>query len=178
MPTLNRRSDGGYFVRHFYRDHSTWQITGEGVRYLERRRILEDMKFSTDLFVDLWVRRHVFYGQDTPPAPVAVPDSALEAEVRERARALHTALRAGAVDSALAFVSPFAEDLRLRLERDAARLTGQKWIIVDVRTMDLSAGLSASFGSRHAAFVNVRIGEEKESEQIWFDPEEKWLRFT
>lgn len=37
MPTLSKREDGVYIVRHFYRDFSTWQLTNEGLSYLTRQ---------------------------------------------------------------------------------------------------------------------------------------------
>jgi hypothetical protein len=70
MPTLRQRNDGGYYILHFYRDHSTWQISGGGVRFLQRRQINVDDQFSTELFMDLWDRNLVYYGTELPRDPV------------------------------------------------------------------------------------------------------------
>ena len=66
MPTLERRKDGCHFVRHFYRGHSTWQIQGEGVRYLERRGIKEEDHFRTDLFMELGMQKYRITRRDNP----------------------------------------------------------------------------------------------------------------
>lgn len=67
MPTLQRRVwDGEYYVRHFFHQHNTWQVLGEGVRVLRNRGVTEGSRFSTDLFMELWVRRLVYHGSAIP----------------------------------------------------------------------------------------------------------------
>lgn len=41
MPTLEKRiEDGGFYIRHFFHENSTWQVLGEGVRVLRIEEFL------------------------------------------------------------------------------------------------------------------------------------------
>lgn len=63
VPTLNRRSDGGYYILNHHHDHHTWQIVGDGVRHLERRGIQVGQFFPTDLFMQLYMNGWVYTGE-------------------------------------------------------------------------------------------------------------------
>ena len=54
MPRLVERSDGCHYIRHFYRDHATWQIDRKGVLFLRERGVNTGDKFPTELFMEMW----------------------------------------------------------------------------------------------------------------------------
>lgn len=65
MPRLRERSDGCYYVVGFHHEsYSTWQIDGEGVRFLWARNIFADDRFSTDMCFEL-LRRGLIYTEGT-----------------------------------------------------------------------------------------------------------------
>ena len=72
MPRLNERSDGCYYIVGFHHDNfSTWQIDGEGVRYLAKKNIFAagsapgaDGKFSREICFEL-LRRGLIYTDST-----------------------------------------------------------------------------------------------------------------
>jgi hypothetical protein len=92
MPTLNQRIDGCYYVRHFYRDHSTWQVDADGVRYLRDRRIRTGDWFATDVFMEMWARSLVYTGSRpriSQPDSGTSSDPELEASVEATFKALY-----------------------------------------------------------------------------------------
>jgi hypothetical protein len=101
MPTLERRNDGCYYVRHFFREHSTWQVLGEGVHSLGNRGVKEGSWLSTNLFMELWTRRLVYHGNSLPTGPL--PDSRDAAAVtglRKRAADFYRLVYSGQVQTA------------------------------------------------------------------------------
>lgn len=85
MPTLEKRiEDGGFYIRHFFHEHNTWQVLGEGVRFLQNRGVSEGGRFSTDLFMDLWIRGLVYHGNVIPGGPRRpCPDLGIAAALRK-----------------------------------------------------------------------------------------------
>lgn len=107
MPTLVRKQDGQYIVRHFYQDFATWQISPEGVSHLRRRRVEEDGHFTTDQFMHLWMNGWVYTG-DRPglaPGPLCVGDRDVPQALRDAIREFHSAIRNGQFAEAWRFVS-------------------------------------------------------------------------
>ena len=67
MPTLVPRSDGAYVVLHSYRgQYQTWQITGEGVRFLQRYGVRDHDSFDLELFGMLHAFGMVYTGTHPP----------------------------------------------------------------------------------------------------------------
>lgn len=96
MPTLECRRDGCYFIRHFYREFSTWQVTAEGVRYLQRRGVPEGGYFPTDDFMHLLRNRWVSIGEH----PLELGHSGIgdlmdPRNLRDAVHQFHTALKKG-----------------------------------------------------------------------------------
>jgi len=107
MPTLARKQDGQYIVRHFYQDFATWQISPEGVSHLRRRRIEEDGHFTTEQFMHLWMNGWV-YTADHPgpaPGPFCVGDRDVPQDLRDAIHEFHSTIRNGQFAEAWRFVS-------------------------------------------------------------------------
>lgn len=106
MPTLKRRQDGCYIVRHCRgEESSTWQVTAEGVLFLQRRRVTEGAALSVGLLTLLRTNNWVYTGDR--PRPQA-PERQVEegdlppAELCDAIRRFHAALRCGDASSAKA----------------------------------------------------------------------------
>lgn len=105
MPTLARRQDGCYIVRHFHGQFMTWQITADGVMYLQRRGVNEGGSFSTERFMQLWMNGWVYTGDHPglqPIRPVGDPD--VPSELRQAIQSFHVALRNGDETAAKAYM--------------------------------------------------------------------------
>ena len=107
MPTLARRQDGRYIVRHFYQDVATWQIEPDGVSYLRRRRIEQDDHFTTEQFMHLWMNGWVYTGDHPglPPGPLCVGDRDVPQDLLDAINEFHSSLRNGQLAAAWRFVS-------------------------------------------------------------------------
>jgi len=107
MPTLVRKQDGQYIVRHFYQDFATWQISPEGVSHLRRRRIEEDGHFTTEQFMHLWMNGWVYTGDHPGPAPgpFCVGDREVPQDLRDAIHEFHSTIRNGQFAEAWRFVS-------------------------------------------------------------------------
>ncbi|HLY63297.1 MAG TPA: hypothetical protein VKV95_21340 [Terriglobia bacterium] len=192
MPTLQRRiGDGGFFVRHFYRDHNTWQVTGEGVRYLGRREIKEGGRFSTELFMQLWIRGFVYYGNSPRNPWVEIrQDTVAEAAVRRNVKEFHQLMHSAKPDSAWSLVwqggpeTPTFELFKIEASVDGGTRL-DKWKIADIIGIyELPPEDQSSFdGAKRLATVAVQIsladsasepcyaGEVK---QYWFEFNDHW----
>lgn len=131
MPTLQRRSDGGFFIRNFHRDdHHTWQLRADGVRYLERRGIVEGSCFSTALMMQLYVNGWIYTGSGPTPlkrsAAQAIPPALLSA-----VRGLHAALTSRDQFVAQRFVASSETDRTQVLAELADGLGIRSWKAVD-----------------------------------------------
>lgn len=159
MATIQRRADGGFYIRQFYQDHHTWQILGAGVRYLEFRGIKEGDSFSTSLFMELWQRGLVYHGERIPIAvEPARLDAASERALRERVSELHTVLHQGRVDDALSYAFEPAPDVTA-FEAAALRCQGVPWRVADLVVYPMGAESQAEFrGAVQFAKVAVKIG--------------------
>ena len=154
MPTLVRRQDGQYIVRHFYQDFATWQLSSEGVSHLRRRRVEEDGHFTTDQFMHLWMNGWVYTG-DRPvhaPGPVSVGDRDVPQGLRDAIHGFHSAIRNGQFAEAWRFMSAtrileslIAKDVldvldAQQFEVFQSMMTGvnrrlDSWRCVDIRTV-------------------------------------------
>ena len=186
MPTLQRRDDGGFFIHHFYRDHNTWQILGDGVRYLERRGVKEGGRFSTDTFMRLWMLGLIYYGNTPANRPAAIPPgTGVVAALRNSVRAFHRLLYSARVDSAWPLIlqsTPetlsFAQFSREVSGDDRRKLVS--WQIQDiVGVYDLPADLGSSLdGAKRAAVVAVEIcladTDKREMKQLWLELNAQW----
>ena len=184
MPTLQRRNDGCFFVSHFYREHHTWQIQGEGVRFLERRGIREGSRFPTDLFMELWMRGLVYHGNSTANRPIALcRDTVAMAAVRTHVRKFHQLIYSTKVDQAWAMVWE-NEPSTLALEQFRVEVGGnpyglRSWSIRDIVLYDLPADFQPDFaGAKRFAGVTVQISlAASEAEFRARDVTQYWLEF-
>jgi hypothetical protein len=182
MPTLQRRSDGGFFIRHFYQDHNTWQILGDGIRYLERRGVREGGWFSTDMFMELWRLGLIDHGNAPPNRPVATPpETVVAAALRRQVRDFHRRLHSGLADSAWEFVlqgppsTPTLKQFRREVSDDK-RPRLASWKIEDIVSVcDLQSDL---YGAERFAVVAVKIGlvdsDPREIKQWWLEMNGHW----
>ena len=107
MPTLARREDSQYIVRHFHQDFATWQISPDGVSYLRRRRIQQGDQFTTEQFIHLWMNGWVYTGDEPgrAPGPLCVGDRDVPQSLRDAIHEFHSTLSNGQVAAAWRFVS-------------------------------------------------------------------------
>jgi hypothetical protein len=109
MPRLAETKDGHCIVLHYYKQHSTWQIGGDGVQSLKRRGISLGDMFSTDLFMQLEQLGMVYIGS-RPPVQVyqrlkeTLPPH--DRALHERAQAFYQALYLSNLDDAYKSVLP------------------------------------------------------------------------
>lgn len=180
MPTLQRRVDGSYYLRHFYRDHNTWQILGAGVRYLERRGIREGDRFATDMFIELWLRQLVYHGDKIPiPIDEALRDTALEASVRARVKNFHQLLYPGRASDAVSFLLNAEPCLVAKFCEDAILYCGARWKIADILLYGVPPERRGEFQeARRFAVVALRItvGDEptREIAEYWLEVTDEW----
>jgi hypothetical protein len=192
MPTLNRReSDGGYFIRHFYHGHSTWQLLGDGVRLLRRRLVTEDgQRFSTDLFMELWRNNLVYYREvhnydarrieQTQPPKVR--------RLRNRAASFYGTVFAGDLEAARDFL---VEDITLRAE-DVEQTLGEfsarsrqlqlwRWTILEARVYD-SRLVDEDSGRRYGlgtTYVRLLADDaEHELKHNWLNHHDEWFLWS
>ncbi len=169
MPTLQTRQDGCRYVRHFYRDHSTWQLTGDGVLFLSHRGFSDEGQlFSTDLFMELWTRGLVYYGAH-PPAGERVPclDSSTTAALRAQVEALYKAVFRADVEIAWQVVRD-GEQAEAQAPDVFARYLGQyrlaTWKLQDLIVYDLSPDGRKRLGADRIGVVYLRIRLRDDSE--------------
>lgn len=178
MPTLNRRADGGYFVRHFYHDHSTWQIHAKAVRFLERRGITEEeSRFSTDLFMKLLMKGWIFYGSKAPPETAfCMYDLPLGQQLASYVSAYHAALHREKFDEATKFLVSADQSSALRLNHSRST-----WKVEDILVYDLSGKRHDLDGATHLGVAYVLIGDANgtrtERKEYWLRIDGRWLTY-
>lgn len=130
MPTLMEKKDGLYYVRHYYQQHSTWQIDFDGVSFLEKHGVHPGEQFGTTLFMELWEKGMVYTGTRPPVRPVReVGTRSLdEVALHGRACALLRALHQGKTEEACTFLAPALQEVKERLGTKFPR--PEKWKIV------------------------------------------------
>jgi hypothetical protein len=186
MPTLVRRQDSQYIVRHFYQDFATWQISPDGVSYLRRRRIEQDGHFTTEQFMHLWMNGWV-YTDDHPgpaPGPLCVGDRDVPQDLRDAIHEFHSTLANGQVAAAWGFVStmrtvenPAHKDMLDIIDAQQFEVFQEKmigafrsqlhsWLCVDIRTVITSieyiATIEIKEGVEHGRIVRrpVELNEQ------------------
>ena len=135
VPTLREKKDGLYCVRHYYQQHSTWQIDFDGVSFLAKHGVHPGDQFGTTLFMELWAKGMVYTGTRPPFRPgreggTRSPD---DVALRERAFALLRALHQGKTEEACTFLTPTSQKLKDRLGAKFPR--PEKWKIVSFDSM-------------------------------------------
>ena len=60
MLRLVERSEGCHVIRHFYRDHATWQVDRKGVFFLREHGVSSGYKFPTEVFMEMSERGLVY----------------------------------------------------------------------------------------------------------------------
>jgi hypothetical protein len=193
MPVLERRAtDGEYYVRHFFHEHSTWQILGEGVRLLANRGINEGSRFSTDLFMDLWMSGLVYHGlvpvRSSRPCRDPIVSDSLRSRVAEFFGLLYArnAARAWPIVAA-----PIIQDdgessdvMYSRFVREVEGLQIQRWRQADSQVHDIEYsvevdGCRTFHATRLAAvLIRLRLGssvtDERDLRQHWVYADGKW----
>src|SRR5687768_14836019 len=119
MPTLVRRADSQYIVRHLHQDVAVWRIVADGVSYLRRRRIEQDGHFTTEQFMHLWMNGWVYTGEQPGPAPgpLCIGDRHVAQDLRDAIHDFHSALGNGQLAVAWRFVS-MMHALESRIPKD------------------------------------------------------------
>lgn len=187
MPTLQRRIDGCFFIRHFYGDHSTSQIQGDGVRYLEPRNIIEGGWFSTDLFMELWTLGLVYRGDTPPHCSVSIlQETVAQAAVRTRVSEFHRLIYLANAQLAWTFVWP-DEQAALTFEQFRNAVSNDErcrlvsWYIKDILVYELSPEFQATVvRAKRLAVVTVEIGlvdsirGKHEVTQFWLESNDQW----
>jgi len=171
MPTLARKPDGQYIVRHFYLDFATWQISPEGVSHLRRRRVEEDGHFTTEQFMHLWTNGWVYTGDHPGPAPgpLCVGDRDVPQDLRDAIHEFHSTIRNGQFAEAWRFVtttrtreSVIPKDVldiidAQQFEAFQKKMAGadrprlHSWFCVDIRTVISSIEYIATIEFKQAA---------------------------
>lgn len=147
MPTLERRvEDGVYYIRHFFHEHSTWQVLGEGVRILGNRGVVEGGRFSTDLFMYLWARRLIYHGDTIPEGSLHFcPDSGVTVALQKRVAEFYRLVYAGAGAAAWKLVTTSMvvqepeeeEEARNRFTNQIQRVRLASWKVTDCQAYDI-----------------------------------------
>lgn len=189
MPTLAQRQDGCFIVRHFYQDFSTWQITTDGIAYLERRSVREDARFSTDQFMHLWMNGWVYTGEysGAAPGPVVIGDRDAPQSVRDAIHDFHSALWIRDLAVAWRSTSEFVDPQLIRaiqpgvVDEHVQQLTElafqafcdnvnrsgmlelQTWKLRDIRTIVSGVEYTATIGARTSSTGRTRTAEWDEA---------------
>ena len=194
MPTLARRQDGQYTVRHFYQDFATWQIVPDGVSYLRRRRIEQDGHFTTEQFMHLWMNGWVYTGDHSgpPPGPLCVGDRDAPQDLRDAIQEFHSTLRNGQLAAAWRFVSTMRSpeslipkdmldiideqqfDVFQKKMTSAHRPRVNPWRLLDIRTVISSVEYIATIeikeGLEHEGIVQLPV----ELNETWVHTPSGW----
>ena len=185
MPTLNRRAeDGVYYVRHFFNQHSTWQIQGEGVHILSHRRVEVGGHFSTDLFMELLAQRLVYHGSTLPSGQLRTcPDPEVKALFHERVADFHDFLHNNELDSAKSLLAPsvLEDEETASFLKDVERWGLERWKRTDTLLQDVDFEIveqeRVSFkGSKlGTAYITCSLeGEERKLKQLWLYGKSNW----
>jgi hypothetical protein len=171
MPTLQRRNDGGFFIRNFHHDdHHTWQLRADGVRYLARRGVTEGSYFDTALMMQLHLNG--WLSTASSPTPLkrnvsqAIPPALLSA-----VRRLHAALASRDQATAQHFVASSETNRAQVLAQLACGLGIRSWKPIDAVVLPLPEPTASGTGVDEAAVVTMRI-----SQTVPVLVEETWIR--
>lgn len=194
MPTLARKQDGQYIVRHFYQDFATWQISSEGVSHLRRRRIEEDGHFTTEQFMHLWMNGWVYTGDHPGPAPgpFCVGDRDVPQDLRDAIHEFHSTIRNGQFAEAWRFVST-TRILESLIPKDVLdtidaqqfevfqkKMTGangprlHSWLCLDIRTVISSIEYIATIDFREIHEQGGIARRPVELNEQWVHPSSAW----
>lgn len=189
MPTLERRvGDGEYYVRHYFHQHNTWQVLGEGVRILGNRGVTEGKRFSTDLFMDLWMKGLVYHGR---AIPLGRPcrDPRVTDDFANRVAEFYGLVYAQRVDAAWTLVAvPALQDndespevLFARFTTDVRDLGLVSWKLTDRQVYDVPLevvreGQPVLQATRLGiAYVRLTLrAEQRDVKQYWLYSDGKW----
>lgn len=178
LPTLRRRNDGCYYILHFFHQHSTWQIQGDGVRQLAHRAINEGQHFPTDLFMELWTQGLVYHG-DIPPAQEELPALEDTAGLRVRVQEFHRLLYLCQMEAAWDILwqgEPALE--QFRGEVNTLHLTSWK-VAGHPVVYDIPLARQSEFGgAMRLGVVHVELRGDgntpPELKQYWFESNGQW----
>jgi hypothetical protein len=185
---LHLRQDGCYYIRHFYSGHSTWQVVGDGVVFLRNRGIKEEGQyFPTDLFMDLWQRGLVYYG-DAIPTGERTPcrDSGVSAVLRASVEEFYRHIYKGQVERAWPMVQ---DDDRTRtsspdqFKHDVGEFQMTAWQLQDLLVYDLSPESQGDFGALRLGVAHLKLKSAADSsggawlllKQYWSERDGRWL---
>lgn len=197
VPTLEKRiGDGGFYIRHFFRDHHTWQIVGEGVRILAYRGVAAGERFSTDLFMTLWRQRLVYHGnQNQTGSRLASVDARVKTDLERRITEFYRLVQMGDLDGAWKIVATSTvpeiadcESPERTFERfvgDMRRLNLARWRHIDTKVHDFELEVGrenqASWRATRlgCALVRLWLGSgsdciEREGPQDWLYSQGQW----
>jgi hypothetical protein len=185
MPPLQRKVDGGFFTRHFHKDNNNWQISAEGIRYLERRGIELCERLPTETFMGLWMRGLIYYGNKSPNSPVQPTETPEMVALRERFAEFHRFLHAARADSAWSMVvhgSPgtlTVDQFHEVIGVDRRRMVSRKIRDFVASPYNVPTDLRSDMnGATGAAVVAVEINlvdtGKRELNQAWLELRGKW----
>ena len=168
MPSLHERSDGAYIVVDFYHQFRTWQLTGDGVRYLKGRGVRAGGAFGRDVLGELVTRGWAYTGvhRPVPPGePHPRPPSPNDAALHERVRALCQALYLQSFEDAYPFVFPEIRDRKTAEEfKNEVVGPGQsrivKWKVQDVVSWVWSSEYFPGVSRAGLATTDLEVVEE------------------
>lgn len=183
MPTLARRQDGCYIVRRSHDDEfSTWQVTADGVLFLQRRGVMEGGTFSIWLFVQLKVKNWVYTGDrpaSPPPTLSDIEDHELPPELVGAIRDFHTALRTGDTTRATTWIWKTDDsDGDAPTEESNTVVQIESWKRRDCQLWRLPADSGDGFGSVQD-FATVTVGlrlRNSDAMDSRLEVKEYWLR--
>jgi len=183
MPRLEERSDGLYYVRHYYRQHATWQIDDNGVLFLRERGFCPGDMFPTKVFMELWTRGMVYTG--TVPAQIGQwRPRALSRDdlaLRERATALYTALFQHKTEDAYTFLLPRVrasktlDQFKAQLSDRFAVLTS--WLIRSADSLPCRCENTPEVTLSGFVIVDLEIQDESGAHHKLYAQQDLWLRW-
>ena len=188
MPTLQRRvDDGGYYIRHFFHEHHTWQILGDGITILANRNIREGNYFRTELFMEL-LRRGLIYHGIGPTHTSAREPKPLDAHVAEYYRFIY----AGDTRRAWPYLAASTgaglnegetlDQARNRFVNDIQERSSATWRVIDIRIIDAPFEATRvdgpAFKATQIAIILLRLtlsdGQSAERRELWAHSEGCW----
>jgi hypothetical protein len=172
MPTLQRRNDGGFFIRNFHRDdHHTWQVRADGVRFLERRGVREGSFFDTALMMQLYVNGWIYTGAGSV-APRRSSTQTIPPALLTAVRALHSALVSRDAHVAVQYVASSEASRETVFAELSSGIGIRSWKAVDAVVLPLPEPTVRGTGLREAAIVTMRLSSGAGAELV----EEVWVR--
>lgn len=174
MPVLKQAQDGHHFIHHFYEEHSTWQVSGDGVRLLHALGVGLNGRFETDLFMRLLEGGLVNHGSRRRRATMDLANGAPE-PLRRRVREFHQLLSRPELDERRRALEVCAPGLPIR-EVVAQRLeapTRPRWHLfygqAYYRPVEVNGSqVYAEFGTCVVDFAWDRGEQGQFVNQTWF----------